>query len=116
MGFEFEFERQAMNNEPCPKKLDIADTCAYIALKYLYAMYRSQLISREKAMEEKRTIVYNWRTDKSKLEFLNRESTALKEKIGHASEVYSKNPTLENADLLYCAFYNLPKNWRDYNK
>lgn len=37
---EFEFERNAMKNEHCPKGLDIADTAAYMALKYLYAMYR----------------------------------------------------------------------------
>lgn len=114
MGFEFEFERKAMKNEPCPKGLDIVDACAYMALKNLYAMYRAGLISKKKATEEKQTIVFNWSTDKSKLEFLNRESKALKEKIGTASAEYAKSPTVENAERLYCALYNLPENWREH--
>lgn len=109
---EFEFERQAMRNEPCPKRLDVVDTATYMALRYLYAMYKRGLISREKATAEKETIVFNWKTDKSKLEFLNRESDALKNKIGFASAEYAKEPTIENAEKLYCALYNLPDDWR----
>ena len=109
---EFDFERQAMVGEPCQKKLDIADTCAYIALKHLYAMFKKNLISRKDATEEKKRIVYNWQTDKSKLDFLNRESEALKTKIEKASQEYRENPTIENADKLYAAFYNLSENWR----
>ena len=110
---EFPFERQAMTGDVCPKQLDVADTCAYIALKNLYAMYRKGLISRKDASEEKKRIVYNWTTDKSKIEFLNRESETLKRKIGSASEKYAKEPTIENAERLYCALYNLPENWRE---
>lgn len=113
MGFEFEFERKAMKGEPCPKELDIADTCAYMALKSLYRMYRHGIISRNDAAKEKETIVFNWETEKSKLKFLNRETKELKEKIGTASAEYAKKPTIENAERLYCALYNLPENWRD---
>ena len=113
MGFEFEFERKAMKGEPCPKELDIADTCAYMALTSLYRMYKNGLISRRDAAKEKETIVFNWKNDKSKLEFLNRDSKSLKEKIGTASAEYAKKPTIENADRLYCALYNLPENWRE---
>ena len=110
---EFEFERQAMRNEPCPKRLDIVDTATYMALRCLYAMYKRGLISREKATAEKETIVFNWKTEKSKLEFLNRESEALKNKIGAASAEYAKAPTIENAEKLYCALYNLSDDWRE---
>lgn len=109
---EFEFERKAMKGEPCPKRLDIADTYAYISLKNLYKMYKAGLISREEAKKEKETIVYNWKTNKSQLEFLSRECEALKNKIKIAAEEYEKSPTLENAERLYCAIYNLPENWR----
>ena len=112
---EFEFEKQAMRGEPCPKRLDVADTCAYIAIKNLYAMYRKGLIARKDASEEKKRIVYNWTTDKSKIEFLNRDSDALKSKIGTASDEYKKNPCIETADRLYAAFYNLPDDWRTKN-
>lgn len=112
MKKEFDFEKQAMQGQPLPKGLDVADSCLYIALKNLYAMYRNKLISRKDATEEKKKLVYNWETDKAKIEFLNRDSEILKNKIGTASEDYKNNPCVETADKLYAAFYNLPDNWR----
>ena len=110
---EFTFEREAMQGNPLPQGLDIADSCLYVALKNLYAMYQNKLISRKDATEEKRRLVYNWTTDKAKLEFLNRESETLRDKIGTASEDYKNNPCVETADKLYAAFYNLPDDWRE---
>ena len=110
---EFSFERQAMHGQPLPQGLDIADSCLYVALKNIYAMYRNKMISRKDATEEKRRLIYNWKTDKSKIEFLNRESEELRNKIGTASEDYKNNPCIETADRLYAAFYNLPNDWRD---
>ena len=110
---EFTFEREAMQGKPIPQGLDIADSCLYIALKNLYAMYQNKLISRKDATEEKRRLVYNWTTDKAKLEFLNRESETLRDKIGTASEDYKNNPCIETAEKLYAAFYNLPDDWRE---
>ena len=113
---EFSFEKEAMHGQPLPKGLDIADSCLYIALKNLYAMYRNKLISRKDATEEKKLLIYNWTNDKSKIEFLNRDSEDLKIKIGDASEDYKNNPCIETADKLYAAFYNLPDNWRDLDE
>lgn len=110
---EFAFEKDAMQGQPLPKGLDIADSCLYVALKSLYAMYRNKLISRKDATEEKRRLIYNWETDKAKIEFLNRDSEMLRGKIGVASEDYKNNPCVETADKLYASFYNLPDNWRD---
>ena len=109
---EFAFEREAMQGQPLPKRLDIADSCLYVALKNLYAMYHNKLISRKDATEEKKRLVYNWTTDKTKIEFLNRESDVLGTRIGAASNEYKNNPCIENADKLYAAFYNLPEDWR----
>ena len=109
---EFTFEREAMQGKPLPQGLDIADSCLYVALKNLYAMYRNKLISRKDATEEKRRLVYNWTTDKSKIEFLNREAETLRDKIGAASDDYKNNPCIETAEKLYAAFYNLPDDWR----
>ena len=109
---EFTFEREAMQGNPLPQGLDIADSCLYVALKNLYAMYQNKLISRKDATEEKRRLVYNWTTDKAKIEFLNRESETLRDKIGTASEDYKNNPCIETAEKLYAAFYNLPDDWR----
>ena len=110
---EFPFEHNAMKGEPLPKRLDIADSCLYIALKYLYMMYKSGLINRKDAKEEKRRLFYNWTADKAKIEFLNRETEALKNKIAKAAEEYKENPCVDSADKLYAAFYNLPDNWRE---
>ena len=33
---EFPFERRAMQGEPLPERLDIADSCLYVALKNLF--------------------------------------------------------------------------------
>lgn len=110
---EFTFEREAMQGKPLPQGLDIADSCLYVALKNLYAMYQNKLISRKDATEEKRRLVYNWTTDKAKIEFLNRESETLRDKIGVASEKYKNNPCIETAEKLYAAFYNLPDDWRE---
>ena len=110
---EFTFEREAMQGKPLPQGLDIADSCLYVALKNLYAMYQNKLISRKDATEEKRRLVYNWTTDKAKLDFLNRDSETLRDRIGAASEDYKNNPCIENAEKLYAAFYNLPDDWRE---
>ena len=109
---QIEFEKDAMHGNPLPKGLDIADSCLYIALKNLYAMYRKNLISRKDATEEKKILLQNWETDKSKIEFLNRESDELRNKICEAAETYKNVPCVENADMLYAAIYNLPNNWR----
>lgn len=109
---QVEFEKDAMHGKPLPKVLDVADSCLYIALKNLYAMYRHGLISRKDATEEKKRLMQNWTTDKSKIEFLNRESDELRNKIGDAAEKYKNVPCIENADNLYAALYNLPNDWR----
>ena len=110
---EFTFEREAMQGNPIPQGLDIADSCLYVALKNLYAMYQNKMISRKDATEEKRRLVYNWTTDKAKLDFLNRDSETLRDKIGAASDEYKNNPCIETAEKLYAAFYNLPDDWRN---
>lgn len=109
----FPFENDAMAGKPLAYKLDIADSCMYVALKYLYAMYRNGLITRKYASEEKDTLARNWTLHKSRLEFLDRDSEVLKKRIGNASDEYKNNPTIENADKLYAAFYNLPEDWRN---
>lgn len=109
---EFPFEKMAMENKPLPKGLDIADSCTYIALKYLYMMYRKELINRKDATEEKKSIIYNWSMNKSEIEFLDRECFRASNRIRAASEEYVKNPTINNADKLYAAFYNLSEDWR----
>lgn len=102
-----------MKGEPVPKYLDAADAGLYMGLKSLYAMHKAGLMDRRTATDEKQNLVFCHQKSKSQLEFLNRESEALRGRIQKASENYKNNRTLENADKLYAAFYNLPENWRE---
>ena len=112
---ELDYEREAMRNKPTPKGLDIVDTYAYMSLRVLYSAYRKGIIQRKEAADEKKKIIYNMADGKSKLKFLDRESDILSERIGEASIAYKENPSIENADKLYAAFYNLPDDWRQKN-
>jgi hypothetical protein len=102
----FDFEKQAMNGEPLPKGLDLADSLLYLGLKRIYADYKSGIISRKEGSEIKETLVYNHAKAKSELEFLSRRALELSERIQSAKKNYEKNRTIENADALCCAIFN----------
>ena len=112
MPDEFAFERAAMNDEDMPRGLDIADACFYTALRIIYKAYHNGIIDRKTGTELKNQLTRSYVSDKSKAEFLNRSALAMNDRIKKASEAYKSNRTLENADELYAAFYNLPYDWR----
>lgn len=107
MTAEFTFERAAMNDEDMPRGLDIADACFYTALRIIYKAYHNGAIDRKTGTELKKQLTRAYVSDKSKVEFLNRGALDLNDRIKKASEAYKSNRTLENADELYNAFYNL---------
>lgn len=107
MPTEFPFERAAMNNEDMPSGLDIADACFYTALRIIYKAHHDGVIDRKTGTELKKQLARAYVSDKSEVEFLERSALALSERIKKASEAYKANRTLENADELYNAFYNL---------
>lgn len=107
MTAEFTFERAAMNDEDMPRGLDIADACFYTAMRIIYKAYHNGAIDRKTGTELKNQLKRSYVSDKSKVEFLNRSALELNDRIKKASEAYKSNRTLENADELYAAFYNL---------
>ena len=107
MTAEFTFERAAMNDEDMPRSLDIADACFYTALRIIYKAYHNGVIDRKTGTELKNQLKRAYVSDKSEVEFLNRSALALNDRIKKASDAYKSNRTLENADELYNAFYNL---------
>jgi hypothetical protein len=107
MPNEFPFERAAMNDKDMPHGLDIADACFYTALRIIYKAYHNGVIDRKTGVELKRQITRAYVSDKSEVEFLKRSALALNDRIKKASEAYKSHRTLENADELYNAFYNL---------
>ena len=112
MPDEFPFERAAMNDEDMPSGLDIADACFYTALRIIYKAYHNGAIGRKAGTELKKQLTRAYASDKSEVEFLKRSALALNDRIKKASEEYKSNRTLENADELYAAFYNLSDDWR----
>lgn len=113
---EFSFEKEAMHGQPLPKGLDIVDACFYTALRIIYKAYHNGAIDRKAGTELKKQLTRDYVRDKSEVEFLKRSALALNDRIKKASEEYKSNRTLENADKLYAAFYNLPDNWRDLDE
>ena len=112
MPDEFPFERAAMNDEDMPSGLDIADAYFYAALRIIYKAYHNGVIGRKTGTELKNKLARSYAIDKSKVEFLKRSALALNDRIKKAAEAYKSNRTLENADELYAAFYNLSDDWR----
>ena len=112
MPAEFTFERAATNDEDIPSGLDIADACFYTALRIIYKAYHNGVIDRKTGTELKNQLTRAYVSDKSEVEFLKRSALALNDRIKKASEAYKSNRTLENADKLYAAFYNLSDDWR----
>ena len=112
MAAEFPFERAAMNDEDMPSGLDIADACFYTALRIIYKAYHNGVIDRKTGTELKNQLSIAYVSDKSEVEFLKRCALDLNDRIKKASEEYKSNRTLENADELYAAFYNLSDGWR----
>ena len=112
MPDEFAFERAAMNDEDMPRVLDIADACFYTALRIIYKAYHNGVIDRKSGTELKNQLTRAYVSDKSEVEFLKRSALDLNDRIKKASDAYKSNRTLENADELYAAFYNLSHDWR----
>ena len=112
MPDEFTFERAAMNDEDMPRGLDIADACFYTALRIIYKAYHNGVIDRKTGTELKNQLTRAYVSNQNEVESLKRSALYLSDEIKKASEAYKSNRTLENADELYAAFYNLSDDWR----
>lgn len=55
-AYEFPWEQQARRGEELPDSLDLADQQAYLAVRTIYADYRSKRLTREQASAEKQRI------------------------------------------------------------
>lgn len=112
-GFNRVWEIRAIRNEPVPHGLSLAECKAYLSLRTLYRDYREGKVSKTKAQDDKRAIINAFTREKGEEVFLSRQALSLKERISDASQRYADNPTIENADALYAAFWNLPQDWRE---
>lgn len=108
---ELPFERDAANDRPMPRGLTQAQQKAYVTLRELHRRFRSGAMDKAEATMEKRLIVEAYTMERSKEEVLDRSVLELRERIAVASKAYREHRTVENADALYAAFYNLPEDW-----
>ena len=77
----------------------------YEALRYLYASHRIGIIERDAAAKEKERLVNLYLAFRAYSFTADKWEEHLKTVIGPASEAYEKNPTKENADALFEAFW-----------
>lgn len=111
-GFDRELELKAVKNKPIPDGLSLAEQKAYVALRAIYRDYREGKISKNTAKSDKDEIIAAFTREKGEEVFLSRKAESLKKRIFNASQAYAENPTTENADLMYAAFWGKPVDWR----
>ena len=99
------YERQAAEGKPLPNDLGLVDACMYEALRYLYASHRIGIIERGAAAKEKERLVNLYLAFRAYSFTADKWEEHLNTVIGPASEAYERNPTKENADALFEAFW-----------
>lgn len=98
-GVTLPYEKQAMRGDPMPDGLDSPDQLLYQALVILYARYRMNIILRDQAISEKKSLLDKHRVFRFRWEMGDRWVEVIK-KTELARAEYRKNRTLENADAL----------------
>ena len=107
----FPFEVEASKGNEPPVGLTLSQLLAFYCLKELYKNFNGGTVTKEEAAETKERIYRTYVTQRSEEEFLERKALDLQERIRSASEAYKHDRTIENADKLYAAFYNVADNW-----
>lgn len=88
-----------MNGDPMPDGLTSPEQTLYLQLRMLYSQYRSGLVSREQAKEEKRMLCREFDNNKYK-EKMYRYWVEQTRRTEGCKNAYMKNKTIENADRL----------------
>lgn len=100
---KFQYESQAMRNEPMPDGLTVHDALVYTFLRNLYWSLHKGVITREQGQKEKDKTLkqFDQMTNARELERRCWEMSAKRTLAAdHAMYAYKINRTLENADNL----------------
>lgn len=100
---KFDYEQQAMRNEPMPDGLTAHDALVYTFLRNLYWSLHKGVITRDQGQREKDKTLKQFEQMTAAREFERRcwENSAKRTVAAdHAMMMYRKNRTLENADVL----------------
>lgn len=112
-GMVSELERAAMNGESMPKGLNGAEMVEFFGLDYLYRAFRAGLLSREDASAQKKKMLGELdkiKRRKSMDDSLIEHTRNLWRTVGRYSDEYRKDRTLERADNIWRAAYDLLRN------
>lgn len=100
---KYDYEGQAMRNEPMPDGLTAFDSLIYTFLRNLYWSLSKGVITRDQAQKEKNITLRKFESMTAARELERRcwENSAKRTLAAdHAMTMYRKNRTLENADNL----------------
>lgn len=98
-GIVLPWEKDAMAGLEMPNGLSYPDQILYLELRMLYAQYFKKLIDRERATNEKKKLLDEYRVYKFREEMGNHWVEVIR-LTDIARCDYKKNRTLENADRL----------------
>jgi len=107
MPTPFPYEKAALIGQDMPPGLDIADALYYTGLRLIFKAYKDKTIDKAEGARLKNDLYRAYVTDKGKVDFLSRTALELSERISKATEDYLANPSLETANAMYRAFYNI---------
>lgn len=95
-GYSFWWEPMAQRGEEMPSDIPCADKIAYMQLRSLYGQVRNKIITRDRAVSEKKQILQDHRCYQFQEE-MGQEWTAVIQKTELARSEFRKNPTVDNA-------------------
>lgn len=101
-------EDMAMRQEPVPDMRSQAKILLYQSFRNLYWYARQYGLSQEQGKQEKQRILDSYRIN-SFLEELNEQTSAMWKRIELASCDYRKAPSVDKADALLEAIYNVKR-------
>ena len=105
---ELPFEREAYEGAPPPAGLGSSDLKAYLALRYLYRMFKRGDIERDEASKIKKRIIKAWEHDKW-IDGMGQYHVRLIKALELAVSDYLKDKTLEKADRFIRLFDGMEK-------
>lgn len=103
-----ELEDMAIRQDPIPELKSQAQILLYQSLRDLYWYARQYGLTQEQGRQEKQRILDGYRMNKF-LEELNESTSDMWQRIELASTAYRKAPSVETADALLEAIYNVKR-------
>ena len=106
--FNAALERQAMDGNEMPNGLEYPDQVLDLCFRMLYAQLRQGIIDRDTAIREKKKLLREYESYKF-VDQMGKQWVKIIKDTEIARSEYLKNRTLENADKLLQAIYQVER-------